>query len=174
VVPGLERARIFKTPVVEDHAAEAAAFSRAYDEVCRQAYLLARQLGRGPDDAAEVVQEAAFRGWRYRKGRVGEFRPWFLAIVFRLATHPRRPWLTVPYAWRPGQGPGLVSEVDPEIMEALRRLPVRQRSALWLRYCEDMSTADVALVMRATEPAIKQLLLRARESLRRELKDVTP
>ena len=49
----------------------------------------------------------------------------------------------------------------------------RQRLALSLRYGADLSTAGVAQVMRISEPAAKQLLARARESLRQALANET-
>jgi RNA polymerase sigma-70 factor (ECF subfamily) len=145
-------------------------FDTEFAEVQRSAYLLARRLGRSPDDALDAVQDAAERAWRYRATRHGPFRPWFLAIVFRSARRPRLRTL-LPERWRPEPAPDLVSERDPDLMAALGRLPVRQRAALWLRYSEDMSTADVARVLRTTETATKQLLLRARQALKEELGD---
>lgn len=145
-------------------------FETEFAEVQRSAYLLARRLGRSPDDALDVVQDAAERAWRYRTTRHGPFRPWFLSIVFRSACRPRLRSL-LPERWRPEPAPELASERDPDLMAALSRLPVRQRAALWLRYCEDMSTADVARVLRTTETAAKQLLLRGRQALKEELGD---
>ena len=146
-----------------------AVFDEEFAQVQRSAFLLARRLGCSSDDALDAVQDAAEQAWRYRDTRHGPFRPWFLAIVYRAATRPRLRSLPLPAAWRPRESPEPVSEHDPELLSALGRLPVRQRAALWLRYCEDMSTADVARVLRATETATKQLLLRARGSLREEL-----
>jgi len=51
----------------------------------------------------------------------------------------------------------------------MRRLPSRQRAALWLRYIDDLAVADVAKVMGCSETAAKQLLLRGREGLRAHL-----
>jgi RNA polymerase sigma factor (sigma-70 family) len=59
--------------------------------------------------------------------------------------------------------------MDPELLAALRLLSSRQRAALWLRYCDDLATADVARIMGCSETAAKQLLLRARDSLRARL-----
>jgi DNA-directed RNA polymerase specialized sigma24 family protein len=51
----------------------------------------------------------------------------------------------------------------------MRRLPSRQRAALWLRYIDDLAVADVAGVMGCSETAAKQLLLRGRDALRARL-----
>jgi RNA polymerase sigma factor (sigma-70 family) len=59
--------------------------------------------------------------------------------------------------------------MDPELVAAMRELPARQRAALWLRYCDDLSVGDVARIIACSEPAAKQLLLRGRDALRLRL-----
>jgi RNA polymerase sigma factor (sigma-70 family) len=145
------------------------AFGVEFQQVRQGAFLMARRLGCTTDEALDAVQDAAERAWRYRATRHGPFRAWFLAIVYRTATKPRLRNLPLPAAWRPSRPVDLTSESDPDLLAALGRLPSRQRAALWLRYCEDMSTADVARVLRITEAAAKQLLLRARTALRKEI-----
>jgi RNA polymerase sigma-70 factor (ECF subfamily) len=54
---------------------------------------------------------------------------------------------------------------------ARRLLPAVQFQALWLRYAEDMSIAEVAQVLRKTQTHVKVLLFRARRSLGRELEN---
>ncbi len=150
-------------------ADERAKFEADFRDVSRSAFLLARQLGRDTDAAADVVQEAALRAWTYRRTRTGEFRPWFLAIVYRAARGRIRDWVPLPAAWDAAAPDPITTAIDPELLQALRALPPRQRAAMWLRYCEDMSTSDVARIIRCTEPAAKQLLMRAREALRGRL-----
>src|SRR6185437_15518345 len=145
-------------------------FELEFGEVSRSAFLLARHLGRDTDAARDVVQEAALRAWRYRSSRAGDFRPWFLAIVYRLCRGPMPDWLPLPRAWdRPAPDP-IESALDSELLAALRSLAPRQRAALWLRYCDDLATADVARILHCSEPAAKQLLMRARDALRERLK----
>jgi RNA polymerase sigma-70 factor, ECF subfamily len=144
-------------------------FEAAFREVSRSAFLLARHLGRDTDGAKDVVQEAALRAWRYRSSRTGEFRPWFLAIVYRQCRGPLPEWLPLPRAWDRSAPDPIESSMDPELLAALRSLPPRQRAALWLRYCDDLTTADVGRILHCSENAAKQLLLRARDSLRERL-----
>jgi RNA polymerase sigma factor (sigma-70 family) len=144
-------------------------FEAEFQQVQRSAFFLARRLGCSTDEALEAVQDAAERAWRYRLSRNGPFRAWFLSIVYRTATRPRLRDLLLPVAWRPALPTELASEHDPDLLAALGRLPSRQRAALWLRYCEDLSTRDVSRILRITETATKQLLLRAREALRKEI-----
>ena len=153
----------------EARADERAGFEASFRQVSRSAFLLARQLGRDPEGAADAVQEAALRAWRYRASRTSEFRPWFLTIVYRVARGRIRDWLPLPAAWdRAGPDP-FETSMDPELLGALRSLPARQRTALWLRYCEDMTTGDVARIIGCSDTAAKQLLSRARGGLRARL-----
>ena len=144
-------------------------FETAFRQVSRSAFLLARQMGRSTEEAQDIVQEAALRGWRYRSTRTGEFRPWFLTIVYRLGCRRAPLWLPLPAHWDRPAADTFASSIDPELVAALRELPMRQRAALWLRYCDDLSIADVARIMHCSEPAAKQLLLRGRDALRARL-----
>jgi RNA polymerase sigma factor (sigma-70 family) len=144
-------------------------FETAFRQVSRSAFLLARQLGRSTEEAQDIVQEAALRGWRYRSTRTGDFRPWFLSIVYRLSRRRIPGWMPLPAGWDPPAPDSLRSEFDPELVAALRRLPSRQRAALWLRYIDDLAVADVAGVIGCSETAAKQLLLRGRDALRARL-----
>jgi RNA polymerase sigma factor (sigma-70 family) len=157
--------------VVADHAGELddeAEFAREASSVLRAALRLARSAGCAPDEAADAVQDALLAAWRHRDQRLGPFTPWFLAIVYRQARRRRR-WLTVPLAWRGADAVDEPPAADPALSAALARLPERQRTSLWLRYGLDMSTAEVAGVLGIAETATKQLLHRARNSVRRSL-----
>ena len=133
------------------------------------AYRIIRSVGLAPSDAADALQDASIRAWRHRDDCRGEFRPWFLAIAYREAKRPRRRWLTLPAFWTVHAEAAPPDEHSAEVLTALRTLPRRQRVALTLRYDADMSTAAVGIVMGISEPAAKQLLARARESLRTAL-----
>jgi RNA polymerase sigma-70 factor, ECF subfamily len=148
---------------------ERSEFEAAFSEVRRSAFLLARHLGRDTEAATDIVQEAALRAWRYRGSRTGEFRPWFLSIVYRLCRGPVPEWLPLPRAWERAAPNPIETAMDTELLAALRALPARQRAALWLRYCDDLATADVARILHCSDNAAKQLLLRAREALRERL-----
>lgn len=150
-------------------ADERGEFELAFADVRRSAFLLARHLGRDTESAKDVVQEAALRAWRYRSSRTGDFRPWFLAIVYRLCRGPAPDWLPLPRTWDREAPDPIDTAMDAELVAALRELPPRQRAALWMRYCDDLATADVARILHCSEPAAKQLLLRARDALRTRL-----
>jgi RNA polymerase sigma factor (sigma-70 family) len=148
---------------------EELAFERDLLGSVRVAFRVIRAMGLTPEETADVLQEAAIRAWRHRASRRGEFQPWFIAIACREARRPLRRWLTVPAAWRAGpdsQDPGSYGS---DLVDALSRLPRRQRIAISLRYVGDLAVADVAHALGIHESAAKQLLARGRQSLRRTL-----
>jgi RNA polymerase sigma factor (sigma-70 family) len=146
-----------------------AAFSADLIDASEAAVRVVRSLGLPAHDIADVLQEASIRAWRHRAQRRGEFRPWFVAIAYREARRPRRRWLTLPTF-------GSVAPTDPDpsdrlgdVVAKLPTLPKRQQAVLALRFEAGFSTREVAEVMAISEPAAKQLLTRARESLRKAL-----
>lgn len=61
--------------------------------------------------------------------------------------------------------------MDPRVAEAIRRLPLKQRTAAALFYLADLSLADVAGAMSISEGAVKRHLSRARDGLRTILEE---
>ena len=62
-------------------------------------------------------------------------------------------------------------EVDatPAVVEALRRLPGRQREAIVLRYYADLSEAEIATTMKISRGAVKSHTARGMTALRAAL-----
>jgi hypothetical protein len=56
-------------------------------------------------------------------------------------------------------------ELSVEIVEALARLPERQRLVLFLREWQELSYAEIAVALETTESAVETLLFRARKAL---------
>ena len=151
----------------------ATTFADVAEAAIPPALRLARSTGCTVDDAKDVVQDALLLAWRHREQVRGPFLPWFLSIVYRRARRRRR-WVSVAGGWRQSvaEWPPDTS-LDPTVRATLRALGDRQRTALWLRYGLDASTAEVALVLGTTETGAKQLLYRAREGFRRAMSEVT-
>jgi RNA polymerase sigma-70 factor (sigma-E family) len=55
------------------------------------------------------------------------------------------------------------------LRDAIYRLPVRQRTALVLRFYEDLTEREIADIMRCRTGAVKQLVFRGMQTLRRDL-----
>lgn len=63
------------------------------------------------------------------------------------------------------------SPVDPRVAEAIRTLPLKQRTAVALFYLADLSLLDVAEAMAVSEGTVKRHLNRARAGLRTILEE---
>jgi RNA polymerase sigma factor (sigma-70 family) len=119
------------------------------------------------DVAREVTAEAFVRalerwdrvaamespaGWTYRVGVN------LLRRRMRRATFERRLAPEVP---APAPSPA----IEPELWAAVRGLPVRQRTAVALRYVCDLSQADIAAVMGVAPGTVSATLTAARRRL---------
>jgi RNA polymerase sigma-70 factor (ECF subfamily) len=58
---------------------------------------------------------------------------------------------------------------DPDLLEALGRLPEDQRMVVVLHYCEEMTIRETAAVLGQNENTVKSRLYRALEVLRADL-----
>ena len=59
------------------------------------------------------------------------------------------------------------------MLTAIRRLPADRQELILLKYLEDLSNGQIAIIMGRTEGAIKSLYHRSLLSLREELKRVS-
>jgi RNA polymerase sigma factor (sigma-70 family) len=59
-------------------------------------------------------------------------------------------------------------DLQDELLRALRKLPLRQRAAVVLRYCEGMSEHEVAEILDSSVGAVNSLVARGLASLRAE------
>jgi RNA polymerase sigma factor (sigma-70 family) len=65
--------------------------------------------------------------------------------------------------------PATIDVDDLEVFDAVSALPIRQRTAIVLRYFADWSEADIAAALRCRPGTVKSLLSRARTKLAKEL-----
>ena len=144
-----------------------------------QAIALARRFLGNTADAEEVVQEAMLRVWttapRWRPE--ARFRTWLYRVVVNLCLNRKRraPFASLAEAGEPADPrPDAAAQLeqgqrDRAIADAIARLPDRQRAAILLTYHEGLGNAEAAAVLGTTRSAIETLLVRAKQSLRRQL-----
>ena len=152
-------------------AGERYAFEELFHRHRRQLHRLARLTSRGPEDAADALQDAMLRAHR----GAGSFRhdaavsSWLHRIVVNACldrlrhakAHPTAPLEDVhPVADRTAQ-----VETALVVQRALMRLPVEQRAAVVAVDMQGYSIADTAQLLGVAEGTVKSRCARARARL---------
>lgn len=122
--------------------------------------------------AEDLAQEAFVRVL----GRFGDlrnpdaFRTYVMRTVVSLSkNHFRRRSVERKHLTPPKLHAAVPHERDDDLFDALRKLPERQRAAVVLRYCEDLSEQQTAEVLGTSPKAVKSLVTRGLAALREEV-----
>lgn len=148
-------------------------FARVFNEHHRGAVRLAYLLTSDPDQAEDVVAEAFTKVYRrWRSGRIHDVGAYVRRAVANEAnSRLRRRYLERDRAQhRSGDDRG-VRRVDDhaadrdEVWRALQRLPRRQRTAVVLRYFEDLSEEQTAETLGVSRGTVKSQVSRGLDRL---------
>ena len=156
------------------------------------AYNFARHLTSNADDAADVLQEASFRAFRFFGGfRGGNARTWLLTIVHntayswmarhrRLALHgstkdagierPLEAFYAVPWERLPDDPETilLLAESEEALAKIVDRLSPEYREVFVLREIEEFSYAQIAEVASVPIGTVMSRLARARRQVQKQ------
>ena len=127
----------------------------------------------GPDAAEDCFQEtfiAALRAYPRLRGE-SNLRAWVLTIAHRKATdhhraRVRRALPVDPEALTQGAA-GALPRRDEGLWQAVHALPLRQRSAIILRYVGDLPHRDIAAAIGCSEEAARRSLHEGLNKLRK-------
>lgn len=138
-----------------------------------RALVVALHGTRDPDD---VVQEAFLRAQQHWPQLAGRDRPelWVRRAALNLAASRLRRLGAESRALlrlrsRRETRVVVLSAGSAEVWEQVRRLPPRQAQAVALRYLDDLSVADIAVVLGIAEGTVRALLHQGRAQLARRL-----
>ncbi len=145
-------------------------FDDEFDRLFGRAFLVARRLTADASLAEDIAAEALARTyahWRRVRAvrvprRVGCAR---VATNLAIKASRRRGFAPAPDAADPNDA--LVLRLA--LVDALRRLPRRQREAVALRYLADLSVDEVARTLGVSAGTVKQSVHRALRTLRTNL-----
>jgi len=148
-------------------------YARHAPEALRLAYLLTGDLKVAEDLVQDAFVKLAGRLLHLRDPR--GFHAYLRTTMVNLSrSHHRRAAVERRYIERQ-PAPAPVGGPDVADREALRlalmSLPIRQRTAVVLRYYEDLSEAQTAELMRCRPAAVRSLVARGMESLRKTTGD---
>jgi RNA polymerase sigma-70 factor (sigma-E family) len=149
-------------------------FAQHYERLCRLGFLLTGD----PAQAEDLAQDALVRTWRrWRLVRKPDNPEAYArkVLVNRHRSLLRRTLVEARYRSRDHPDQAYRDEHREDVIvlwAATRRLPLRQRTVLVLRYYEDLSEAEIARVLGIPAGTVKTLARRGLARLRRSL-DIT-
>jgi RNA polymerase sigma factor (sigma-70 family) len=114
----------------------------------------------GPHEADDCFQEtfvAALRAYP-RLRDATNLRGWLLTIAHRKAidAHRARRRRAVPVETVPERATLPAPDGEPELWQAVRQLPAKQRTAVLHRYVNDLPYADIGRIVGCSEAAARQ------------------
>lgn len=124
----------------------------------------------GPFDAPDVVTDACLKAFEARSWpEVVDRRAYLYRTVLSVANDHHRRTLSRRLREMKAAGPDYLPDptgnVDVEVLDAVNRLSVQQRAAVFLTYWEDMAPDAVAEHMGVSSGTVKRHLARARKRL---------
>ena len=166
---------------------EQRAFAELVDLYQRPLFGFLGRLGLGQAQAEDIAQETFLRAWTHLPDfdpERAQFATWLFTIARNLAYNalqsaPQQREITgqaAPDLACPQAGPAQRldhSQQQARLHNALRQLPMKERSALALVYVHELGLADVARIEGDSLPAIKTRLHRAKQHLRELLHSAT-
>ena len=175
----MEEAESIKS-ILAGHTAEFTHLVKAYET---SVFRIVMGFVHQKEDAEDITQEVFVKAFQSLDRFAG--RSSFSTWLYRIAIHTslnelkrrkrRTLWsmaadmLQLPSTNKnPEQALAEKAEQD-EIRKAIDRLPEKQRMAFILSRYEELPQRDVALIMEISEGAVEQLLLRARDNLKKTL-----
>ncbi len=173
-----------------DSAAAQRSFGMLVERYQRRAARIAYHYLREPVEVEEAVQDAFLKVFTHLPACRAELRfdPWFARIVVNVcldrlkARTRRRRWLVAANAdgyrlheRREAGGPSpegalLARETRRRLLEAVERLPDRQRSAVLLTRFEGHSPREAGVILGLNEATVRVHLFRAVQTLRARLR----
>jgi RNA polymerase sigma-70 factor (sigma-E family) len=155
------------TPFVDVRNRDVAAlYAEHHARLVRLAYLIV-----GSATAAEDVTQEAFAKLHERIDRIDNPGGWLRTVVVNGARNEVRRLgarRRLVERLRSGRASELF-EGPPELIASLRRLPVRQRAVIVLRFYEDLAEADIAATLGMRIGTVKSSLHRGLAALRDQL-----
>jgi RNA polymerase sigma-70 factor (ECF subfamily) len=144
-------------------------------------YRVALALLHNPSEAEDVVQDVFLRVLQRQRqlDKIVELRPWLVRIAWNLALDRCRRVRTrqmddlfaetLVSADLPADQTLAEAGRIRRVLDAMDRLPKRERETLLLSAMDELSSAEIAAVLGRSESSVRSLLFRARTHLRQRL-----
>jgi RNA polymerase sigma-70 factor (ECF subfamily) len=142
---------------------------------------VARSITRNTSEADDIVQETFLRVLRHQNdlAELRDARTWLIRITWNLALDRKRRAKTrpqsddfekvarcLPVSELSAEAVVIAAERHARMLLLIDTLPAREREVLLLSAVKELSTVEIALVLKTTDSTIRSLLYRARQALR--------
>jgi RNA polymerase sigma factor (sigma-70 family) len=125
----------------------------------------------GPVEAEDAFQETFLSALRAYPGlrNASNLRAWLFQIAHRKAldVHRSRARRPLPVEHLPEQIAAPDGTGEPALWRAVRRLPDKQRTAVFLRFAADLDYAQIGMALECSEPAARQNVRAGLATIRR-------
>lgn len=143
-------------------------------------YRVAYSVMRNSAEAEDAVQEAFLRVLKHRDklSEIRDLRVWLVRITWNVVLDRKRRGKTrpenddiadyarvLPSADRRADDEIISSQEQSRILALIDRLPAKERQALLLSAVEELTTAQIASVLKTTESSVRSRIFRARREL---------
>ncbi|MGB7188886.1 MAG: RNA polymerase sigma factor [Acidobacteriaceae bacterium] len=143
-------------------------------------YRVAYSVMRNSAEAEDAVQEAFLRVLKHREklAEIRDLRVWLVRITWNVVLDRKRRGKTrpenddiadyarvLPSGDRRADEDLISSQERSRILLLIDRLPAKERRALLLSAVEELSTAQIASVLKTTESSVRSRIFRARREL---------
>jgi RNA polymerase sigma-70 factor (ECF subfamily) len=150
------------------------------EEYSTTLYRVAYSVTRNAADAEDVVQETFLRVLRHRNklAEVRDYRVWLVRIAWNLVLDRKRRAKTrpqvddfeelarvLPTGELSAEKMAITAQRHARILRLIDTLPAREREVLLLSAVKELSTVEIARVLKTTESTIRSRLYRARHAL---------
>jgi len=140
-------------------------------------YRVAYSVLRNAGDAEDAVQEAFLRVLRHRDklGEIRDHRVWLIRIVWNVVLDRKRRAKTrpetddvadlvrvLPADGLSAEGRAAAAQHHSHVLICVDKLPAKEREVLLLSAFEELSSVEIAAVLKITESSVRSRLFRAR------------
>lgn len=175
----LEAEAVAKPEAKSEHDTQAQIASLVH-EYSTTIYRVAYSVTRNAADAEDVVQETFLRVLRHhdKLSEVRDYRVWLVRIAWNLVLDRKRRAKTrpqtddfddlarvLPTGEMSAEKMVITAQRHAHILRLIDTLPAREREVLLLSAVNELSTVEIALVLKTTESTIRSRLYRARHAL---------
>jgi RNA polymerase sigma-70 factor (ECF subfamily) len=147
-------------------------------------YRVAYSVVRHAEDAEDVVQDTYIRVLRHAEkfSEIRDPRVWLIRIAWNLSLDRKRRrkavsleddatslMMHLPSRDLPADKLLAASQGHARVLKLVDKLPTKERQVLLLSALEELSTVEIAAILKTTESTVRSRLFRARQRLRERL-----